>query len=233
MVEFIVFRIPNKLIVVHKNIEDNLCDRYFISVSKFRVVPNGINPNIIEHTSYNNKDKFTIGYLGSLAHREGVDLLINHSKKLDSQKFKLLIIGGSIKEFDHLISSIVSDIEIEYYPNILYEKAILKLSNAHCFVHLRRPLKGRFDSQGAPLKMLDYLNISKPIIASDISSYKFIDKYNFGIIVDPFNSRDFLNAILEIKNNYESYYSRKAFTYVSEKFSWEVQIAKLDSILNA
>jgi len=228
-IEFISFRLSEKLIVVHKNITDVISKRYLIKSNNFSVIPNGVEPIDIETISLRPNKFFTLGYLGSLSKREGVDILLSYFSKLDSNVYKLLIVGGHQNEFN-LLSNGHDLSNVEYHPNTEYNLAIKIINNSDCFIHLRRPLKGKFDSQGSPLKILDYLNLNKPIIASNISSYKFIMDNDFGLLINPYNFKDFESKVSYLKNNYSQFNSIKSNQYVKNYFSWKTQILKLKQL---
>lgn len=225
-IEFISFRLSEKLIVVHKNIIDVISKRYFIKSNNFSVIPNGVEPIDIESVYSSPNKFFTLGYLGSLSKREGVDLLLSYFSKLDSSVFKLIIVGGQQNEFN-LLSKEHDLSNVEYHSNTEYDEAIKIINNSDCFIHLRRPLKGKFDSQGSPLKILDYLNLNKPIIASNISSYKFMSENGFGLLINPYNFEDFKSKVNYLKNNYSQFNSINSNQYVKNYYSWKTQILKL------
>ena len=224
LIEFFVLHLSQKIIIVHENLIELYTKRYFLPRKKFMVIHNGINKVKLDRVqSYSNKK--TLGYLGSLAQREGVDLLIAHFSKLDKDFYELLIIGGSENEYQQICTKNYSN--IKYYPNMSRSKALEELQKVDICVHLRRPLTGKNDSQGMPLKMLDYLYLNKPVIASNVQSYKFIGEKDFGLLIDPYSAEEFFTAIEEI-------YSRREFktlssqAFIESNFIWEQQVHKLN-----
>ncbi len=238
--EFLTYRFASKVICVHKNIQDNLVHKFeILQQNSLKVIENGIEP--IEYISVTEAKaneniplrEFRIGYLGSFAHREGVDILPIIAKYMKNTKVKFIIIGGTPEEVkiyhDRLKELNLEDMfEITSYLPI--KLALKKLQTCDVCIHLRRPMSGKSNSQGSPLKMLDYHNVGRYVVASNIESYQYIKKFNFGVLVD-MNKKDFIDDIisniykitqLDIENH-----GRRANDFIQDK-SWYKQIKKLD-----
>ena len=178
--------------------------------------------------------KILIGYFGSLSKREGVDLLLKHFYNLRRKDLNLLLIGGSKDEYREILkkNKLPENLQnVTYHENMNKKKAIESLRKCSFFVHLRRPLVGKYDSQGFPLKMLDYLNIGRPVIASNVSSYNFIHKNDFGKLINPYLFDEFKNSINELLISYDNYFGSKQNNYVVSNYTWKKSISKLNKII--
>jgi glycosyltransferase involved in cell wall biosynthesis len=85
--ELFILHFSKNIIIVHKNLQALYSKRYFLNNKKFIVINNGISELNIDPIKKKNSDVVTLGYLGSLAAREGVDILLEHFSKLDKTKF--------------------------------------------------------------------------------------------------------------------------------------------------
>lgn len=241
--EKITFRCSNKIVCVHENIKYNLMSSFKSLKNeehKIVVVENGI-----ETTDYINaqesKDKhnisqsqFRIGYLGSYAYREGVDFLPEIAQKIKDVNIKFVLIGGTKKEvekFQKIINKKNVREKFELTPYLPLSEAIDRLKSCDICIHLRRPISGSTNSQGSPLKMLDYHNIGRYVIASDIDSYKYIKQNNYGELVD-LSKRNVLENIVNLiqklkQDEYIVGNGKLAYDFIQHK-TWKNQIKKLD-----
>lgn len=241
--EKITFSCADKIICVHENIKKNLISNFKDlnkNPNKIVVVENGIEvteyKSVKELKGKNNisQDEFRIGYLGSYAHREGVDYLPQIAQKLSAENIKFVLIGGAennVKNFQQVIELLHVEKLFELTPYLPLSKAIDRLKTCDICIHLRRPIDGSVNSQGSPLKMLDYHNIGRYVIASDIDSYQYIYKNNFGVLVN-LNKESFIDDVVKIikdlkgKDSIE-FNGKRAYEYIQTK-TWKNQISKLD-----
>ena len=115
-----------------------------------------------------NKNKCKILYVGSTFDHKGYSFLLKSSHILP-EEFHMILIGGSIKEMnqnkkiiDKSKVSLFSEIEYKYISRIIQKSDILLLPN----------LNHRKNLSTSPLKLYEYLLSNKPIIFSDIQSFK-------------------------------------------------------------
>lgn len=239
LLEFVSYKLADKVILVHENLKSQLRTRYFIPKNKFYIIENGVDPlpsysiTIAKEKCGFNSSFCYIGYLGALATREGVDLLISYFEKLPGH-YKLCLVGGVRSEFNELTKKLNIDnltlSRITHIETTTRERALLYMSACNILVHLRRPIgKAANLSQGSPLKILDYLLLKRPILVSNVPSYDFISKKRFGENINCYSEYDFLSIIPKIKE--KKYNLKEARQLILKKHSWEKQIYKLDKIL--
>lgn len=224
------------IISVHENIKESLVHFYGKRFkNKIVVVENGVD---LELPSCPGRDgKLIIGYLGSFAHREGVDFLPRVSLELTLKNIdhEFHMVGGSPSEVDEFKSLLNDDNKhsFRFYGYVDYIKAKKILKICHLFIHLRRPIRGVTDSQGCPLKTLDYLSVGRCVLATNIQSYKFLEEHKLGALVD-YSEKDFEHNVaskIAVLNDsdLEGFYN-KGQNYLENK-TWKHQIKILDTLL--
>jgi glycosyltransferase involved in cell wall biosynthesis len=241
VLEFITYIFCDKIICVHENIKNVLLNNFSkINSKNIYVVENGINP-IAYLSSIDAKkqlrislDEFRIGYLGSLAYREGVDFLIDIAKNFHNERIKFVIVGGSEHEI-LILNNRIKEHNLEKLfdltPSLPLKDALFLMQTCDICIHLRRPIKGVTNSQGSPLKMLDYHNIGRFVIATDIDSYKYIKEENIGLLVSLDCMKNVHYKILQLKNDKSvASKGKRGRMFVQDK-SWKNQMTKLDNIL--
>lgn len=236
------------LLCVHDNIKSSLETRFpQLGENKIHIIENGV-----ELTNYvssydakktNNIDlnEVRIGYLGSHAHREGVEYFVDMALSLPEANVKFVVLGGNsqdVESFRKLVKKSKVHNSFELYEYQPLKKALKVLQTCDICVHMRRPIDGASDSQGSPLKMLDYHNIGRFVFASKISSYNYIQEMSLGELFN-LNSKDFIEKIVRrIKYFSDNIYSEdlvkkgyEAHKYIQKK-SWKNQIAEFDRLVN-
>jgi hypothetical protein len=242
ILENITYSYADKILCVHENIKTALLAHFRnLDLENIYVVENGIEP--IPYLSAQDAKKqanissatFRIGYLGSLAHREGVELLVEVAKHTNLKNIKFIIVGGTDEEIDILKNKIkianVEDVfEIKSYLPL--KDALFIMQTCDVCIHLRRPIKGKSNSQGSPLKMLDYHNIGRYVIATDIDSYKYIKQQDLGNLVALDNFQLIYQHLEKLRTD-DSIVAKglKGHKMIQIK-TWANQIALLDDILN-
>lgn len=228
--------LSDAIVSVHENVKQTLTSYYGKRIGdKTYVVENGVDleqPSLPEVN-----DRLIIGYLGSFAHREGVDYLPLISRKLSEigVGHQFLMVGGSIDEIEELKSYLDSSQmeNFKFLGYVDYQKAKTHLKSCHAFIHLRRPIKGVTDSQGCPLKTLDYLSIGRCIFATKIQSYKFIEDHQLGVLVphkEDFEEQVSKAILKQYRQGFDVYFN-KGQSYLLNK-TWKHQIGLFDEICN-
>lgn len=144
----------------------------------------------MEETS---KETKRLLYVGSLIKRKGVDLLIEALKYVDSD-YELRIVGGGSEEEVNNIKCLAQKEGI--LDKIVFcgfkqdRELVREYEKAFLFL-----LPTREDCFG--LVLVEALAMRIPIIASKYAdgAYDVIENYKNGIIVDPYNAKDFAKTI--------------------------------------
>jgi hypothetical protein len=214
-------------------VDQNLISIFPVSnsqvISKAIILNNGFEPfDLNNNLTVNNSipsNRIRLGYLGSLAPREGlnavIDLLENFPNKLS-----LTIVGGSKEEYKTLAETFSSKLNIKHYDNRSRHDALSILQDCDFFLFLRVPKSSKnIMSQGSPLKLLDYFFLKKPVIFSVLPDHqKFIDM-SIGIFINDFIN--YLNGCYQFQFNVE-----QCIKFTSSRY-WCNLLDKFNKFINS
>lgn len=176
--------------------------KYKVSLKNISYIPNGYDSkNFYDLPLTSNlnkkipKNKFIIGYVGSISAAYSVDQLVKAAERIKDDKIHFLIFGDgpdilSLKKYIllHKIRnvSLLGRIDIAYVPNVVSRFDI-------CFVGYKKAnwLKHGVSSN----KIYDYMSQKKPIIAALESNYNPIDLAKCGITTKSEDYVGITNAI--------------------------------------
>ncbi len=174
--------------------------------SKFHYIPNGIEVNTDEHadvpdtvTSMIPKDKFVIGYAGTIGFANAMEYFIEASKLLKNQtEIHFVMVGGGV-----LLEEYKNSID-EDQDNITFVPKIPKNQVQQMLSHFDVCYLSRFDSKlydyGVSYnKYFDYMLAKKPILESSNYINDQVEESGCGLIVPPENSQEIVEGILKLK----------------------------------
>jgi len=177
---------------------------------KFTWIPNGFLKEGVEgvdaleqHTlDQLPKDKFVIGYAGTLGIANALDSLIKAASQLQQYSdIAFVIVGqGQIKSD---LQKQVTDLKLQnvYFVDAIPKKQIQSLLQLFdvCYIGLTKDPLFRFGV--SPNKLFDYLYAGKPVIyAIDSGDYTPVTDAHAGIQIEPENVSQIVEAVLEIYN---------------------------------
>ncbi len=201
----LTFRLSTQVVTVHENLRQELMGRFGIPPWKVRAIENGTRPRrwraVAEAKRERGIDPATpmVGYLGSLAPREGVPELVDVFARLDVPGAELTVVGGRPEDVRVLRDRVEGrglGSRVRLTGHLPYDEAMGWMEACDVLVHLRRPVDGgASDSQGSPLKMLDYHSAGRPVVATRLESYRYIEERGFGELVDHGNAAAAARAI--------------------------------------
>jgi glycosyltransferase involved in cell wall biosynthesis len=206
-----------------------------IDEKKIKLFENGINSDINTKknnlvSKFNLNNKFIIGYIGSLATYEGIDVLIKSVHKINIDKIHLLIVGDG-KEYDNL-NILVNQLKIQnkvtFTGKVNKDIAIQFYNSIDLSVFPR--YKTDVTDIVAPLKPMEAMVYKIPIILSDVNiTFEYVkDKIN-GLIFESGNVDDLTKKILKIYNNKEFYneLAQNEYNWVTKNRNWDILTNKL------
>ena len=173
--------------------------------NKYHWIPNGIDEELLVEEALPNhitdlipKDKFLIGYTGTMGMANALEYLIDCSILLkEKQDIHFVFVGdGYLKE--ELQTKVAQNNNVTFIPKINKNQvqAMLKLFSV-CFVGRNNtPL---FDYGVSSNKFFDYMLAKKPVISSSNKIKDPIELSGGGFVVEPENPETIKNAILKIK----------------------------------
>ena len=103
---------------------------------------------------------------------------------------------------------------------VSYEKIPLYINAGDVCVVPKIPLKSGY----SPLKLYEYMACGRPVIATRTEGFEILEEKNAGLLVNPENSQQFANAIIQLLTDKElgSRMGEHGRTYVVENHSWEI-----------
>lgn len=162
----------------------------------YPVVPIGTNPGEIVFSKY-----IIIGHLGVLKRSQGLDLLFDNLKNIltNIPNLKVEIIGsGPDEEYFKKRARIFSN--VKFYGFVEQDNEIDRIIE-NWSIGLATYIPGKSNSAywTDPSKIKAYINHGVPVITTDVTGFsREIKKYGAGLIVDYYNSNEFMKAILMI-----------------------------------
>ena len=181
------------------------------------------------NTVYFEKNKFNIGFSGSIAiSKENLDMFIKVISRLSKNGYVIHfnLCGSATKTNDVLLKNLVEEYKlnstITYYGN-LNEVEFSTFLNQQDLLVIPRGYTIQ-NHYGFSTKLSDYLNHKKMILITDISdnSLYIKDKVN-GFIVPPDDEDAMYNKLIDIIDNFDFYKKTvlsKAFSTSKEEFNY-------------
>ena len=223
----IISLLPN----AHKYINEISRDK-----SKFVWIPNGIDKSLLIDEKLPNtitnlipKDKFIIGYTGTMGVANALEYLIEASILLkDNPKIHFVLVGeGYLKE--ELKEKVIKNLNVTFISKINKNQVQHMLSFFDvCFVGRNNtPL---FDYGVYSNKFFDYMLAKKPIISSSNKIKDPVELSGCGFVVEPENADSIVKAVLKFffmnkeerenmaKSGYDYVLKYHNFKYLSSKY---------------
>ncbi|MBD3270261.1 glycosyltransferase [Candidatus Peregrinibacteria bacterium] len=179
------------------------------------VVPSGVNCDLykdIQELNPNKKEKLKLGYIGTISYSRGLGII---------QKLSYCQLGDI-----HLVG--IKEDSFEQTPGVKHTKFIPH-SKIHFFYEdidiLLLPYQHNLPHVHSisPMKLFEGMAAGRIIIASNIPPIREVIRHNYtGILVDPENVQDWVNAItfLNKDRNFASMLAKNAKKH-AQNYSWE------------
>ena len=206
---------------------------------KFRWIPNGISQNLMKEQALPleimkmiPKDKFIIGYTGTMGIANALSYLIDAARLLKSNKeIHFVLVGdGYIKP--ELEESSKDLKNITFIPKISKNQVsqMLKYFDI-CFIG--RNKTKLFEHGVSSNKYFDYMLAKKPILVSSNRVRCPVELANAGLIVTPESGEDIMNGILELYNatpEERDIYASNGYTYVKKNHNFSLLSDKYSAL---
>lgn len=172
---------------------------------KFLWIPNGISISEINkfvplNTQVNDlipKDKFIVGYSGTLGAANALEFLIQASIELESNPDIFFVIVGSGKEIQNLKSMVNGNNNIVFIDPVPKQQIQALLARFDvCYLGWRKHKLYEFGIGSN--KLPEYLYSGKPIIHSYSGQKDIVSIAEAGITIEAENSQEIISAILKI-----------------------------------
>ena len=206
-IELFLYRKAKRVIVVTEAFKKNLIQRK-IPCEKIDVIPNGCNselffPRETDHVLKRDLGmggKIVFGYIGTHGMAHGLDFIIHSFKKLDIQKYALLLVGDGAekKSLKNLVEKEKIN-GVHFLPPI--PKAEVPCYISICDICLVPLIKSSTFRSVIPSKIFEIAAMEKPILLGvDGQARQIVEKYGCGIFFEPENEQSLLNSIDRIQD---------------------------------
>jgi len=180
------------------------------------------------------EDRKCIAYIGGLIYERGITHLIQAVAKV---KGKLILCGNFTPEGYQKELMTLPEYSVVDYRGFLNVNQIIGVLN-ECFVGVSTLLHvGQYPKLDTlPTKVYEYMYAGLPVIISDTPYAKsMVDRYKFGICVDPYNIDEIADAIIYLNNN-KSLGERMGANgreAVLNEFNWKIEERKILALYNS
>ena len=174
-----------RVIFITNNLKKFISKNYSYNKKNFKVLPDATSI-IVKQISYSSKQKYNIGYFGSIYRSRGIETIIELAK-ID-KKNKYFIYGGLSSDVEILKTKYRMK-NLKFISQIPYKKVKKEISKMDI---LLMPYTHKVTTAGdvsniikfmSPMKMFDYLGSGKIIITSNIKVLREILQNNFNSIM--------------------------------------------------
>ena len=208
-IELFLYKRAKRIIVVTEAFKKNLVQRK-IPCEKIDVIPNGCNTELFfpcEADQVLKRDlglsgKIVLGYIGTHGMAHGLEFIINSFRKLDHNKYALLLIGDGAEK-----NSLVDLVEKENVTGVKFLPPIAKIKVPHfisiCDICLVPLIKVSTFRTVIPSKIFEIAAMEKPILLGvDGQARQIVEQYGCGIFFKPENEESFLTGIDRIQETH-------------------------------
>lgn len=145
------------------------------------------------------KDKFVIGYAGTIGKSNALDTLVNVAEKLsDNEKIHFLLVGGGDYR-EELMERSSGLNNITFAPKV--KKTQVQSVIKHCDVLYDSVLDSKLYDYGLSRnKWIDYMFAGKPMLVSFKGFKSMINEAGNGYFVQPENEKELMQKIIELYN---------------------------------
>jgi len=227
----------NRIIAISNILKQDLIKFFKIDQSKIVVLHDGA--DIIDYTKVPAADihgnlKFNIGYTGSFIEGKGVDIICKAAENLKDIGFH--IIGGNMEDINKYKQKFA-------YSNLFFYghkphselKSYLKSFNANILPNKKDVLVGKTENIGkytSPLKLFEYMSVNKPIILSNLDTFREVITQDEGIFFKCDDINNLIKRIEYLIANYETITeSLHLDIKLLNEYSWDVRVNCILSLL--
>jgi glycosyltransferase involved in cell wall biosynthesis len=232
------------LVVVTRGVEEVLL-KSGAPKEKIHLVRNGVNHQEFDpmkkrkniRALYNIPDSdIVIVFVGKIYAWHGIEHLFKILGRIlrEKKNVKLLFVGDRREELNIKLQRLVTELSLS--TNIIFTGWIDNndipdyIASADAGIHT-----GMHGYELNPIKVLEYMAASKPVIGTAFGLNELITESNGGIVIDPLDYEDSTKRILSLINNLDAMkkLGRNAREYVIRNHDWEKVTANLEDALKS
>ncbi len=223
-------RLASHVVVICEGLRQEMIRRG-VAASKITVAGNGVDLEAHAPSPENGRrraDEFVLGYIGTLAPYEGLDLLLEAAALLAARRprLRVLVVGDGIARpaLEEQVRYLRLEAVVRFAGRVPHDEVARCYSRIDLFVLPRRP--SRLADLVTPLKPLEIMAHGQPLLASDCGGHRelIVDGVN-GVLFQPWSVGALARRIEAMMDDPEGLarLGRQARQWVSENRSWESQ----------
>ncbi|RXJ54428.1 glycosyltransferase family 4 protein [Candidatus Marinarcus aquaticus] len=182
------------------------------------------------------RDKFIVGYVGSIGHSNSVMNLVKAAHLLKDRADLYFIMVGSGPQLDELKVYVNKNSmnNIKFFGMLEKRKAMYILSQSN-ILYIGNPNIELYKYGIGSVKLVEYLWCNKPIINATNISNDLVSLSNSGIVIECDNEEKLRDVILKFKDDNKIYenFSNNGQKFVNQNFLQEKLQKKLKSIMDS
>lgn len=189
--------------------------------------------NIVRDVPFSNlehlkrEEQFIFFSLGYDIKVKGFDILLTAFSKFLKEEKAVLILGGLTEEGQKQLEIQAESLGIRQNlvlkGRIPHDEVYKMMEQSNCFV-----LPSRFETFG--IVLAESMYVGRPVIASRTGGPDSFVTENTGLLIEPGNEEQLVNALLEMKKNYSKYNQNDIRQYALETFTGNVICDKIYNI---
>lgn len=232
MVDKIAYNMASNIIVITKNLKDDIYSVYNTDINKIFVIPNGADiykfKPIIDAKDILRLDKSFryVCFVGHVEQWQGVDCIVKSAplilEKIPNVKFMIIGSGKSIYNIIEDTKKLNIYDKFLFLGDIPHEKVPIYINASDLCV---APFhKGRIAS---PIKIFEYMACEKPVVASDISEVgKLLRESSAGFSIEPNDHIALAENVVKLllDERLRSEMGRNGRIFIIENHTWEIAV---------
>lgn len=228
------------LIIVTEGLNDEIAKFSKNKRENVHVINNGVNIHLFSQKEIKqsrkslglDNDYIYVLFIGTLAPWQGIEFLIESAATIIGRypKTKFLIVGdGNLKQqLINLTKKCKVNDNFIFTGKVPYEQVPLYISATDICVTYKKPIKAGY----SPLKIYEYMACGKPVIASRVNGFEFVENEKVGLLAEPENPSALAKAIITLIDDDEQRVNcgKLGRNLAMEKYSWETTAKKVGAV---
>jgi glycosyltransferase involved in cell wall biosynthesis len=241
--ELMAYKNCDLLVCVTDELKKIIIEEFDITEHKIVVIPNGVD---IHHFNPENVNPIrffdlpTIGFVGAIIRRQGIDLLIKALSELNQKGIKYgLVIIGEGSEKNKLIDEVNTlglQNQVKFTGFMPREVIPAYISGFDIGYSGQIPSGKGYLSRmyHSPLKIYEYLAMGKPVLATAFDdAKKILENNEVGYLLEPGSLKSLIQTLEWAFNQREKWktYGLNARILIEENHSWESRVVKIINLI--